>query len=328
MSVEPKKLAILRIMQILEQNTDKEHPLKQTEIAEKLEKEYGIVLERKAIGKNIQLLKDSDIEIESTPFGCYLSGRKFEDSELRLLIDGVLASNYISERQSKDLIEKICSLSNNYFRSNHQYIHSVGEWNNSSDSGLFYNIELIDDAISKGVRIKFEYNKYKVDKKLQKSSEPTVSAYQLILKNQRYYLMALNEKYGNITNYRVDRIRNIKLLDEKITPLRSVDGYEDGINYKALSTQYPYMFSDKPERVVFETQESMVDQIIDWFGKDITITKSKNDENSIEVSLLCSPMAMQYWALQYLDRVEIKSPATLREKIYKTLKENTEKYSG
>ena len=116
-SLEPKKLALLRILQILEQYSDYDNPLKQEDIARYLDRDYGIVIERKAIGRNILLLKDAGYDILSDRRGCYLVSREFEDSELRLLIDGVLASRHITANHSKKLIEKLCNLSNKYFRS-------------------------------------------------------------------------------------------------------------------------------------------------------------------------------------------------------------------
>ena len=149
-SFEPKKLALIRIWQILKENSDYDHPMTQEDIATKLENEYGIVIERKAISRNISLLKESGVEIESRRAGSYLDRRDFEDSELHMLIDGVLSSKHITARHSKDLIDRICSLSNKYFRSSVKHIHSVNDWSKTDNQALFYNIELIDAASDEG----------------------------------------------------------------------------------------------------------------------------------------------------------------------------------
>ena len=164
-SFEPKKLALIRIWQILKENSDYDHPMTQEDIATKLENEYGIVIERKAISRNISLLKESGVEIESRRAGSYLDRRDFEDSELHMLIDGVLSSKHITARHSKDLIDRICSLSNKYFRSSVKHIHSVNDWSKTDNQALFYNIELIDAAIEEGKQIHYDYNKYGIDKK-------------------------------------------------------------------------------------------------------------------------------------------------------------------
>ena len=193
-SLEPKKLALLRILQILEQYSDCDNPLKQEDIANYLDKDYGIVIERKAIGRNLSLLKEAGYDIASDRRGSYLAERTFDDSELRMLIDGVLASRYITAKHSKELIERLCLLSNKYFRSHVKNIWSVNEWSKTDNQALFYNIEIVDAAIEKKKQIAFCYNKYGADKKLHKTSDQRATPYQMILRNQRYYLIACNEK--------------------------------------------------------------------------------------------------------------------------------------
>ena len=135
-SLEPKKLALIRIWQILHKYTDFDHPLTQDEIVEILDRDYGISIERKAVSRNLSLLKEAGIEIESRRAGNYLETRDFEDSELKLLIDGVLCSQHINPRQSSDLIEKLCKLSNKYFRFHVKNIHTVNDWNKTENPEL------------------------------------------------------------------------------------------------------------------------------------------------------------------------------------------------
>ena len=324
-SLEKKKLALLRILQILQKFSDEKHLLKQEDIIKLLDMEYGLVIERKAVGRNIQLLKDAGIEIESTRNGSRLCEREFTDAELRVLIDGVLSSKYISEKYSKDLIDKLCGLSSKYFKSHIKYVYSVGDWDKSDNQELFYNIELIDEAIEQGKQIRFEYNKYGIDKKLHKTRAHHASPYQLILHNQRYYLMALNEYWKNVTYYRLDRIKNMTITEKPITPITSIDGYKDGINYKELSTSLPYMFADKPEWVEFVANEDLSDQIVDWFGREVKIVK--NGDKQIKVMVKVSPAAMEHWALQYAGYVTVTSPQSLVESIKNRLQTAMEKYN-
>lgn len=235
-SFEPKKLALIRIWQILKEYSDYDHPLTQDDIAQHLENDYGIVIERKAISRNISLLKEAGIDIESRRAGSYLEGRDFEDSELKLLIDGVLCSKHITAKHSKDLIDRLCGLSNKYFRSHVKNIYSVNDWSKTDNQALFFNIELIDTAIDQKLRVAYDYNKIGIDKKLHKSSYQVVSPYQLILHNQRYYLMAYSEYWGNMVFHRLDRITNMKLMEEKATDLQTIPGYKNGIDYKKLSS--------------------------------------------------------------------------------------------
>ncbi len=323
--LESKKLALIRIWQILKEYSDYNHPLTQEDIANKLENQYGIDIERKAISRNISLLKEAGVDIESRRSGSYLESRDFEDAELHMIIDCILSSKYITVKHSKDLIERICGLSNKYFRSSVKHIHSVNDWSKTDNQALFYNIELIDTAIERGKQIHYDYNKYGIDKKLHKSSQQYVSPYLMILHNQRYYLMAYSEYWGNMVFHRLDRITNMTITDRTATSLRSVPGYEKGINYKDLSSTMPYMYTDKPEWIEILADVSIIDQIIDWFGNDVKLVKDA-DETKVKAILKASPNAIEHWAMQYINYVEITSPESLRKRIKSSLEKGMEKY--
>ena len=325
-SLEPKKLALLRIWQILQKHSDYDHPLTQEDIIKYLESEYGIEMERKAVGKNIADLRDAGIDIGSRRAGSYIDSREFENSELKLLIDGVLQSKHITARHSKDLIEKLCGLSNKYFRSHVKNVYSVNDWSKTENQALFYNIDVVDEAIETGKQVQYDYNKYGVDAKLHKSSFQRVSPYQLILHNQRYYLMGYSDYWGNITFHRLDRISNMRLYDKPATPITSVKGYENGIDFKQIASTMPYMYTDTPERVEFIADEYIVDQIIDWFGKDIKMLTLPDNEKKVKVELFASPNAMEHWALQYLNYVEVTKPESLRKRIIESINSATRKY--
>ena len=325
MAEEPKKLALLRIWQILKEESDYDHPMTQADIAGRLEREYGIVIERKAVSRNISMLQEAGVEIEQCRGGVYLDRRDFEDAELRMLIDGVLSSKHITAKHSKELIERLCGQSNRYFKPHIRNVYSVNDWSKTENQALFYNIEVIDQAIEQGVMVSYNYNKYGTDKKLHSSSYQRVSPYQMILHNQRYYLMAYNEYFGNMVFHRLDHISNIQLRPEHpAVPIRTVKGYERGIDYKELASSMPYLFTDKPERVTFVAENGIIDQIIERFGKDVRILKK--DADHVEVSLTASLQAMEYWALQFIDHMEVTAPEELRERIREALKRGEEKY--
>jgi len=304
-SLEPKKLALIRIWQIFHHYSDCNHPLTQDDISRYLEKEYGISIERKAISRNISLLKEAGIEIETQKAGSYLAQRDFEDSELRLLIDGILSSRHITAK----------------------HIYSVDEWSKTDNQALFYNIEMVDMAIEQNRQLHYEYNKYGIDKKLHRSSHQYVSPYQMILHNQRYYLMGYSEYWKNMIYHRMDHITGITVTDKPAVDIRSLPGYENGVDYKVLSSSMPYMFSDKPVRVIMLAERMIIDQILDWFGRDVRITRCGEDESKVQVVLQASPNAMKLWALQYIQYVEVLKPESLRAAIRELLEEGKERYS-
>ena len=326
-SLEPKKLALLRIWQILLKHSDYDHPMTHEDIIKHLESDYGIEMERKAVGKNIADLRDAGIDIGSRRAGSYIDSREFEDSELKLLIDGVLQSKHITARHSKDLIEKLCGLSNKYFRSHVKNVYSVNDWSKTENQALFYNIDVIDEAIATGKQVQYDYNKYGVDAKLHKSSFQRVSPYQLILHNQRYYLMGYSDYWGNMTFHRLDRISNMRIYDKPATLITNVKGYENGIDFKQIASTMPYMYTDKPEHIEFIADEWIVDQIVDWFGKDIRMSLISENEKKVKVELVASPNAMEHWALQYINYVEVTKPESLRAKILDSLRSGINKYN-
>ncbi len=325
-SLEPKKLSLIRILQILEHHSDEAHPLKHDEIVKLLETEYGMIVERKIIGRNISFLNEAGFDIVTTKKGSYLAERTFENSELRLLIDGVLSSRYITARHSKDLIDKLCGLSNKYFRRSIKNIYSVNDWDKSDNFELFLNIDLIDEAIENKKRITFRYTRVGIDLQTQTTAFHKASPYQMILHNQRYYLMAYEEKWQDMRFYRLDKIVDLKIREDVATPIESIEGYENGIDYKDLSTAKPYMYTDKSELITMRCPNGMIDQIVDWFGTDVKVRSV--DGNNIEVTVRSSPNGMVYWAMQYGDAAEIISPTHVREKIKDMIKISYERYFG
>ena len=126
--------------------------------------------------------------------------------------------------------------------------------------------------------------------------------------------------------FRMDKITGMKLLDQKLTPIRSVEGYENGIDYKDLTSARPYMYTDRAEPVTIRSKSFLIDDIVDWFGKSITIRQV--GEDMIEVSFVASPKAMIYWALQYSDVAEVVAPISLREKVAEKLRDGLALYEG
>lgn len=207
-----------------------------------------------------------------------------------------------------------------------RYICSVGDWGKTENQSLFYNIDVIDSAIEQGKQIHYNYNKFGLDKKLHWSSHQYVSPYQMILHNQRYYLMAYSEYWGNMVFHRLDRITSIKIADRKATPLRNIPGYEQGVNYQELASGLPYMYTDPKETIRFLADKEIVDQIVDWFGPEVEMREAK-DSTKVHVTVRVSPNAMEHWAMQYINHVEILAPESFRSRIRGVLETGLAKYS-
>lgn len=182
-TAQPKKMLIIHILEILKKYTDEDHRLSQKEIADILRTEYDEIVDRKTVKRNLMDLIDFGYEIEYSESvrmvpdratgkleeSHFLSDfylvRDFTDGELRLLIDSLLFSKHIPYNQCRELIGKLEGLSNQYFQSRVQHIRTMPDLSLHSQQ-LFYTIEVVDEAISKGRQISFTYNSYGTDKKL------------------------------------------------------------------------------------------------------------------------------------------------------------------
>ena len=138
--------------------------------------------------------------------------------------------------------------------------------------------------------------------------------------------MGYSDYWGNMTFHRMDRISNMRIYEKPATPITSVKGYENGLDFKQIASTMPYMYTDTPERIEFIADKCIVDQIVDWFGKDIRMTTLPDDDKKVKVELVASPNAMEHWAMQYLNYVEVTKPEMLKQKIKESLQQGIKKY--
>lgn len=325
-----KKALILCTLDVLKRYSNPSKRLTQIKIIEYLKKDYNLECDRKTVARNIDDLIDCGYEIETSRDGkkgyVYL-GREFEEGELRMLIDSVLAFRYIPQKYAQDLVNKLVKLGAEPFKNRARHIHKVGEWPRCNNKDIFLNLDLIDEAIEKKRKITFTYNEYGPDKKLHPRREERylVNPYQMILHNQRYYLILNLDKYDDISCYRIDQISDIEITKKPIKKLTSIKGYENGLDLGKISSQHPYLFISKDvERITLKSNKSLIGDFLDWFGPNIYIEDIGNNE--IIVKLKSSLEGMRFWALQYGPNVEVLSPEKLRNMIREDLKNMWEKY--
>lgn len=321
-----RKITILRILQILEEYTDSEHRLSQQDIVELLKEKYDIVCERKAVGRNLETLRRAGYEIDSARSGICLFTRRFEKSELRLLIDAVLSSRYIDNKHSGDLIGKLEKEGGMFF-SEANHLSYNRQWDKTPNKSVFFTIELLDEAISKKKKVRFVYNGYNLQKQLSplRKGDWKVSPYFLLLHNQRYYLICCEDGKDTIGYFRVDRITNIEICRERARPREEVSGAED-ISPDKLDTTFPYLIDGRPEKVKMRCNKKVFSDLVDWFGSRFTVTSSEGDY--VETILFAPPDALKYWALQYGENVEVQEPLSLRESIKEAVKKMAIKYNS
>lgn len=340
---QPKKMLIMNILDILKRYTDEDHRLSQKEIMDILEREYDMKVERKAVKRNLLNLIDYGYHVEYSEsvrinkkgeeeivYTDWYLERDFSDAELRLLIDSLLFSRHIPYSQCKTLIEKLENLSNRYFKSRVKHIQTLPD-NELPNRQLFYTIEILDQAITKGRQVLFHYNEYHTDKMLHPRIDHEgnvrtyiVNPYQMAAVNGRYYLICNYDKYDDVSNYRVDRITDIQLLDTPVKPMKNMKGLEHGLNLPKHMAEHVYMFTGESVPVTFRAKKYLLTDLFDWFGKEMQFTDETEEEVTVRVTVNLD--AMRKWALQYALHVKVLKPERLVEMLREDVKQAAEQY--
>ncbi len=361
--IHPKKLVILYILDILQKYTDEEHRLSQKEIQDILKREYEMTVDRKAVKRNLLNLieyesnieyrevsrkdifrkkdsvsykgtsdfADKEISEDDLLWTDFYLKQKFTNEELRLLIDSLLFSKHIPYSQAKELIKKLESLSNIYFKSCSQYIYPL-PIERTDNKQVFYNIAILDDAIRKKKKVLFEYAEYHTDKKMHLKKredgsvrEYIITPYQMAVQEGKYYLICNYDKYDDISNYRVDRIRNIQILEEKGKPFETLkwSGHQP-MNLNEYMKEHVYMYSSENAFVKFRIVKAMISDVIDLFGKGVNF--SEETDTHVSVSVHVNERAAEQFAKNYAPDVVILQPKRLRDKLRDDLKKAWEAY--
>ncbi len=320
-----KKLYLLYILEILKKYSDYDHPLTQTDIIKYMDREFDADIERKAVARNIGDLRDLGYDIEYDK-GYYLTEREFDDSELRLLIDSVLSSKYIPKTQAKLLIDKLANQSTKYFRKQVRHVSNIDRMERIPNQ-LFYNIDILSEAIEKGRKVMFFYMKYDAEGKLRKTKpeKHLVNPYQIAIANGKYYLIGNIDKHDDATHFRVERISDVEITDMPVKPVEQVDEFRNGLDLPKHLAEHIYMFSGKSELIKLRVTEGGINDCYDWLGHDIFVARDGDD---FIVSVKANPQAIKYWAVQFGSNVEILEPAYLRRDTAELVKTIYDKYTG
>ena len=312
-----KKMLNMLILEILRVYSDENHSLTQQDIIRLLDKNYGMVCDRRSVKSNVQSLKEMGYDISMEKKAYRLLSREFDDAELRILIDSVLFSKSISTRQAKDLIGKIRNLASNYFNAKVSHVCNLPELNRTTNKQAMYALDAINDAISEKKKICFTYNDIGTDFKLHPRKEESyiVNPYQIVANNGKFYLICNTDSHDNVSHYRIDKMTEVRMLDEKMKPMRDIPELANGLNLPKHMAEHIYMFSGPSDTFRLKTGSWMMSQLVDWFGNDFQLTSEKYDE--IEVRVTCNKKAMRFWALQYGPYVEVISPKWMRDEIKK-----------
>ncbi len=312
----PATLTALKIVNLLKEWGDQNHPVAQTAIASALD------VDRKTVSRCLEVLQGHmDYDIVHEKRGVYLipDDDAFELSEIRLLIDSVLASKVISAEQTDTIVQKLSKLLNKHDRTHIRHIHAYKNWSKVENAGVFWTVEVMDDAINKRVQVSFDYNAMGVDKKLHVKSCHVISPIQLVFANGQYFVLALVDGEQELCSFRIDRITNVKLLD---VPSRQT---EKEIRWSDIASTYaeghPYMSFGDTEFIRLRIVRDEIGRVFDVFGTKVWIAPCSDEderyENMVEVTFRANTEDVYRFMVLNADVAEIMEPHSVRARILK-----------
>jgi predicted DNA-binding transcriptional regulator YafY len=284
-----QKLKLYYLSKIMLEKTDDEHMITMPEIQGYL-LDYGVEANRKTLYEDFELLSDMGIEIigEKVGRGYYyhVGCKQFEIAELKLLVDAIQASKFITEKKSGELIKKLTSFASEYEAAQLKRQVVVSGRVKTMNESIYYFVDDVHRAISENKKITFEYMKWDAKKKLvPRQDEPyIVSPWAMTWHSENYYLIGYDEKAGIIKHFRVDKIKKIRVLDEKRA---GRDKFKE-FNLAKYTRMNFGMFGGKPVEVKIAFKSELVGVFVDQFGRNITIRPGDQDgwlEVYVEVAM-------------------------------------------
>lgn len=329
MDLYEKNGNILYILNVLKKYSDEEHMLTAAEIQRKIKEIYDVEIDTRTIRRNINLLKyklDYDISTrEDNGKGYYINRdpeTDFETGEVRAIIDNFSYANYIVPSIAKEIIKK-CKNMQTVYENEKLKDYQIYSVNSKTENvEVIKNIEDISSSIYNNHKIKFEYWKYEITNKLEKQivSTPTVSPFAIVYNKQEFYFIGIKDGQDKFYHYRLDRMKNVKELNEIITIKKTKSQIRD------FAESTVEMFGGKKEEIEAVCNKCLLNAIFDIFGKNVTIEKIPGNDENFKLIVDSNPMGFRMWAMRNIDMVEVIRPENLRNEMRKIVENAIERY--
>ena len=320
-----QRAKLLYLMKILLEKTDEDHPLTMNELSAELSA-YDIKVERKTLYADIELLSLFGLDIEKQrdkSVSYYIANRQFELPELKLLVDAVQSSRFITEKKSKELIKKLSSLTSATQAGQlNRHVYVTGRAKSANESA-YYSVDAIHSAINTGKQIAFKYFDYdiKKDRVYRKNGNMyMVAPITLCWNDDKYYLIAYNPEQEELRHYRVDRMIAVNVVDE---PACLFD--KDSFDAAEHIGQVFGMYGGEVVRAVLSFDNSLVNVVLDHFGKTAKLIPADDGWFDISVDVSVSPVFLG-WVFQFGGRAVIKGPDSLIAAMRELTEANAHKY--
>ena len=310
-----QKLKLLYLTRMFLEKSDEAHPITVAEMIEELAG-YNISAERKSIYDDIEALRVFGLDIiqtKSKTTGYYIGDRSFELPELKLLVDSVQSSKFITHNKTMSLIKKIEGLASVYDAQLLQRQVYVRNRVKSMNESVYYNVDEISGAISRDRKIKFKYFEYAVTKERRfrkNGAFYTVSPFALMWDDENYYMLAWDDNTQQMRHYRVDKMMEISAVED----MREGKKEFEKVYMSAYSQKVFGMFSGNAETVKLRFANHLVGAVIDRFGKEIMVMPDGEDCFTVSVSVVISPQ-FYAWLFGFGTEVEVVSPESVRKEV-------------
>lgn len=307
-----QKLKLLYLMRYLLQNSDEAHPVSIAQMIAELEK-HGISAERKSIYDDLEALRTFGldlVQIKGRTTGYYIGQRDFELPELKLLVDSVQSSKFITQGKTLQLIKKIEGLASSFDAQLLQRQVYVRNRVKSMNESVYYNVDEISTAITRDRKIRFQYFEYTVSKERRfrrGGAWYAVSPFALMWDDENYYLLAWDEDAGKLKHYRVDKMARISVLED------SRQGKEAfaGVDMSAYSQKVFGMFAGQAQTVRLRFANHLAGAVIDRFGREVMMIADGEEHFTVSLEVVVSPQFFA-WVFGFGTEAEILSPEAVR----------------
>ncbi len=322
-----QKFKLYRLAQIMLERTDEEHYISMPEIMAALS-EYDVTADRKSIYNDLRDLSVFGIEVEGEPIGnryhYHVTNRSFELPELKLLVDAIQSSKFITEKKSYALIKKLKTLASKYDAQKLQRQVYVSGRIKTMNESIYYTVDAIHNAISENKKIKFQYFQWNAKKEMELRHNGAwyhISPWGLSWDDENYYLVGYDTDAGMIKHYRVDKMLRIKISDE------SREGKEhfkklDMADYAKKSFG---MFGGKEKTVKLSVHNKLAGVIIDRFGKDVMMIPADEEHFNVNVDVRVSRQFLG-WVFSLGSDIQIVGPDDVVEQMRKEIARSVEQY--
>ena len=324
-----QKIKLLYLARILNEKTDEDHPMTIGDMITALDG-YNIEAERKSLYDDLDALQDFGMDIcrrKSRTFGYYVGSRAFELPELKLLVDAVQCSRFITQKKSAELISKIENLTSRGLAGQLQRQVYLANRVKTFNESIYYNVDQLHAAIAGNRKASFKYYEYTLDKheRFRRNGDRyVVNPCALTWDNENYYLIAFDAVGQKHYHYRVDRMAQVEVLeDAERDPIPTSPEFDMSRYARTHFT----MFTGEEERVEMEFEDSLIGVVIDRFGKDVPVSDRRNGRFHVHASVATSPPFLS-WIVQFGARARIVGPASVVAKMREMLDGAQSCYGG